>query len=293
MFQNNKKMLRKTFLAIILMSGVFFAEASVIINELMPKNVSYLMDDKLQYSGWAELYNSGAEAVDITNYFLSDRTNRPTKWKFESSSPIQDEDGNPIDGEPVIIEAGQYLLVYLDEVESFSPYHTNFKLDVENGALYLSDETGTIIDELKYDTTYRNMSVGRLTDGSAEIGTFAVPSPGKSNEGGKFLTKQTEMPSFSLKPGFYKDAQTIEMSVKDKNAKIYYTTNGSEPTPQSTPYTEPIIIKKNTPIRAAAFVDGEISSKINTASYFIDEREINIPVVALVAEPELIYGDSF
>ena len=42
-------MLRKTFLAVILFSGVFFAEASVIINELMPKNVSYLMDDKLQY----------------------------------------------------------------------------------------------------------------------------------------------------------------------------------------------------------------------------------------------------
>lgn len=286
-------MLRKTFLAVILFSGVFFAEASVIINELMPKNVSYLMDDKLQYSGWAELYNSGAEPVDITNYFLSDRADKPTKWRFESSTPLQDEDGDSIDGEPVVIEAGQYLLVYLDEVESFTPYHTNFKLDVEIGGLYLSDETGTIIDELKYDTTYRNMSVGRLTDGSTEIGTFAVPSPGKSNEGGKFLTKQTEKPSFSLKPGFYKEAQTIEISVKNKNAKIYYTTNGSEPTPQSTLYTEPIIIEKNTPIRAAAFVDGEISSEINTASYFINEREIDIPVVALVAEPELIYGDSF
>lgn len=286
-------MLRKTILSVLLLSIVCSLNASVIINELMPKNVSYLMDDKLQYSGWVELYNSGAEAVDISSYFLSDRSNKPTKWKFESSVPTIDEDGEELDAEPVIIEAGQYLLVYLDEEESFYPYHANFKLDVEMGGLFLSDETGTIIDEMKYDTTYRNMSIGRLTDSSDKIGVFSVPSPGKSNDGGKFLTKQTEQPTFSLKPGFYKDEQTIEMVAKDKNAKIYYTTNGSEPTPQSTLYTEAIVINKNTPLRAAAFVEGEISSEITTASYFINERDIDLPVVALVAEPELIYGDSF
>lgn len=287
------KMLKKTTIVAIFIFAAISAQASIIINELMPKNVSYIMDDKLQYSGWAELYNSGAEEVDITNYFLSDREVKPTKWKFESSTPLVDEDDDPVDAHPLIIQPGQYLLVYLDEAESFTPLHANFKLDTEDGALFLADETGKIIDVLKYDTTYRNMSIGRLTDGSDKIGVFAIPTPGKSNDGGEFLTKQTEQPSFSLKPGFYKGEQTLKITAKDKNAKIYYTTNGSEPSPQSNLYTEEIIIKKNTPIRAAAFVEGEISSNITTASYFIDEREINIPVVALVAEPELIYGDSF
>ena len=66
-------MLKKTTIVAIFIFAAISAQASIIINELMPKNVSYIMDDKLQYSGWAELYNSGAEEVDITNYFLFER----------------------------------------------------------------------------------------------------------------------------------------------------------------------------------------------------------------------------
>lgn len=286
-------MLRKTVFAVILCSATIVAQASVIINELMPKNVSFVMDDKLQYSGWAELYNSGAEAVDISLYFLSDRAYKPTKWQFESATPTTDEDGDPVEAEPLIIGPGEYLLVYLDEAESFTPLHANFKLDTEKGAIFLSDETGTIIDEMTYDTTYRNTSFGRLTDGNVLTGTIDIPTPGRSNDGCKFLTKQTEAPTFSLAAGFYEGDQKVTISTTNKEAKIYYTTNGSEPTPKSTLYSKEITLKKNTPLRAAAFVDGEIGSEITTASYFINEREITLPVVALVAEPALIYGDSF
>ena len=43
------------------------------------------------------------------------------------------------------------------------------------------------------------------------------------------------------------------MKCKEKEATIYYTIDGSEPTENSTYYKEPIVVSKTTPVRFAAF----------------------------------------
>ncbi len=51
-----------------------------------------------------------------------------------------------------------------------------------------------------------------------------------------------EAPSFSKISGFYENDFLLTLSHDDKNAQIYFTLDGSEPTANSTPYADPIPI---------------------------------------------------
>lgn len=269
-------------MASLLLSSVAFG--SVVINELMPKNVSYMVSDSFQFSGWAELYNSGAEAVDITTLFFSDTSSISNKWQ-----PTANEK-HP---EATIIQPHGYLTIYFDEDENPSPAHANFKLPAKKGGLYLFDESGRQIDRMVYDTAYRNVSYGRTQDGGNTKAFFVQATPGASNDGAKTSDKQTPRPSFSLKAGFYQGEQTINISVSDGSAEIYYTLDGQEPTKEKgIRYQEPIRINQNTPVRAAAYSEGKLPSDVTAATYFVNERNINLPVVSVVVDPEFLYDEQ-
>ena len=65
-----------------------------------------------------------------------------------------------------------------------------------------------------------------------------------------------------------------------QGATIRYTLDGSEPTPQSTPYTQPISVSTTTILRAAATTDTERITPIATATYiFVDDvlQQSNTP----------------
>lgn len=257
---------------------------SIVINEVMPKNVCSSVDDNFQFSSWAELYNSGAEDVDVSSYFLSDTSTISDKWRIVN----EDESSR------LVIKSGGYLVIYLDgSTEDPLPLHASFKLPAKRGALYLFDESGRQVDRLSYDTTYRNTSYGRVEDGAKTFGFFLNPTLGASNNGTKTSSVQTPTPTFSLKPGFYSGEQSVSINDEDGSAEIYYTTDGSEPTKtKGIRYEHPIQLSKNTPLRAAAYHEGQIPSNVFSATYFINEREISLPVVSVVADPEYLTGDD-
>ena len=62
-------------------------------------------------------------------------------------------------------------------------------------------------------------------------------------------------PTFSIKGGVYYEAQEVALSATE-GAKIYYTTNGDEPTTSSIEYTAPIEVATTTTIKAIAVLDG-------------------------------------
>ncbi|MBR5639006.1 MAG: DNA/RNA non-specific endonuclease [Muribaculaceae bacterium] len=75
-------------------------------------------------------------------------------------------------------------------------------------------------------------------------------------------------PTFSPGGGTYTSAQTVTISTTTSGATIYYTTNGSTPTTNSTAYTGAITVSANMTIKAIAVKDG-VSSTVATASYII------------------------
>lgn len=277
----NKKFL---LLTTVLMMSSSLLFGSVVINEVMPKNVTSSVDNNYQFSGWAELYNSGAEPVDVSLYFFSDTSLVPDKWQMVPDSKHPEKS---------VIQPGGFLVVYFDGAEKPTPFHASFKLPAKKGGLYLFDEAGLLVDRIIYDTTYRNISYGHLEDGAKENVYFLNPTKGTSNNGTKTSDRQTAEPSFDLTPGFYAEEQSVNISSPDASAEIYYTLDGSEPTKKKGKlYEGTLHLTKNTPLRAAAYRDDEIPSNVVTATYFIGERNINLPVVSVVSDPDYVTGDE-
>ncbi len=76
-------------------------------------------------------------------------------------------------------------------------------------------------------------------------------------------------PTFSPEGGTYYETQNVSISCSTVGATIYYTLDGSDPTPNSTVYAEPIMVSENVTIKAIAMKDGFDDSNIATAEYNI------------------------
>jgi hypothetical protein len=83
-------------------------------------------------------------------------------------------------------------------------------------------------------------------------------------------------PSFSPAAGNYTSAQTVTLTDATAGATIYYTTNGSTPTPSSAVYSEPIMVSSSTTLEAIATASGYAASAIGSAAYAINDLGPNI-----------------
>jgi N-acetylneuraminic acid mutarotase len=82
-------------------------------------------------------------------------------------------------------------------------------------------------------------------------------------------------PTFSVAPGAYTTAQSVGISDSTSGEIIYYTTNGTTPTPSSTPYSGPITVSSSETLRAIATATGYSTSAVASAAY-----TINLPLAA-------------
>ncbi len=64
------------------------AQASVVINEFMSSNGTTLADEDGASEDWIELHNTGGEAVDLSDWGLSDNAGNPFKWRFPAGTTI-------------------------------------------------------------------------------------------------------------------------------------------------------------------------------------------------------------
>lgn len=74
-------------------------------------------------------------------------------------------------------------------------------------------------------------------------------------------------PTFSPAEGAYIDTQNVTISCETEGATIYYTTDGNDPTTESTVYSTPIEVSANTTIKAFAAKKDYTSSSIVSATY--------------------------
>ncbi len=101
-----------------------------------------------------------------------------------------------------------------------------------------------------------------------DVRFFSPPTPGAPN-GASFLGV-VEDATFSQQRGHFSSPFNLSLSTPTAGASIYYTTNGSEPVPNTAGtflYTAPININKTTNFRAAAFRTGFKTSNVTTQSY--------------------------
>ena len=77
-------------------------------------------------------------------------------------------------------------------------------------------------------------------------------------------------PTFSPEAGVYTSAQSVTIACETEDATIYYTLDGTDPTANSTVFSDAIEISENTTIKAFAVKEGMLDSEIASATYNIE-----------------------
>ncbi|MCK4746333.1 MAG: CotH kinase family protein, partial [Bacteroidales bacterium] len=96
--------------------------------------------------------------------------------------------------------------------------------------------------------------------------------------------------SFSPEGGLYAGGQMISIS-SDAGSAIYYTTDGSIPTTESTVYKNPININGTEVFRAKVFHDNMLPSEVVTHTYIVDEPS-TLPVISITTPPEFLWDEE-
>jgi hypothetical protein len=95
---------------------------------------------------------------------------------------------------------------------------------------------------------------------------FSPPTPGAANDIG--YSGIVNAPQFSVERGLFEAPITVALTSATAGAAVYWTTNGSAPTPSSGAlYTAPLLVTNITFLRAAAFLPDFIPSEAITHSY--------------------------
>ena len=86
--------------------------------------------------------------------------------------------------------------------------------------------------------------------------------------------KQAAMPKASVVPGEVDWGTAITLSTSTEGASVYYTVDGSQPTKDSILYKEPIVVEKDTVIKAIAVKKGFVDSIPAIYSYTIPQCSV-------------------
>ena len=167
--------------------------------------------------------------------------------------------------------------------------HTNFSLKREGGeTLVLSDAAGTAIDFLTLPPQEKDRTYGRFPDGTGEFAYLLLPTPRTDNDSHTSVsrfpapTPPTITPPAGLATNSVSVEITVDLPVDDFT--IRYTTNGDTPTTGSTLYEGPVEFSRDTVVRAAAFIDGRLATRVATSSYFglvPEHSTLELPVMAI------------
>ena len=240
----------------------------LVINEAMVYNTSVNRQADGEYYDWVELKNVSEEPVELSDYYLSDDKNDYLLWQLPERS----------------LAPGACIVIYCSGNEDLSTdanIHSNFSLNSVSESLFLSSAAQKcVVDYVWLHDLGKGQTMGRI-DGENGYFYLSTPTPGSDNYGTSYRSV-TPRPDPLTEPGIYNDVESVVVEL-DGDGAMYYTLDGSIPTLNSTPYTEPITLTATTVVRAIAVHDGSAPSRALSASYIINENH-TLPVLSLATD---------
>lgn len=292
--------------------------AKIYINEVLSSNDTSEQDEDGDFSDWLELWNAGAEAVELTGWGLSDTYSSPFKWTFGD----------------VTIQPNEFLVVWASSknrpaITNGNQLHANFAISAGGEEIILTRPDGTLEDEFEPIAIPTDFSLGRQPDGTGPWKYFAVHTPGAANLGTGYDIILPP-PTFSVAGGFFTTNVALELSTTETGAVVRYTLDGSEPTDTSPIFTNTLSLgsKAGTSndlseirtnfqptgpdhyegweppagevfkfhvVRARTFKADSLTSPALTQSYLIDTAGTNrytLPVVSIATGKTNLFADD-
>ena len=254
------------------------------INEIMQSNIECIMDDIHEFpDSWVELYNPTDAAINLKDYQIYDKKDKPKKaWQLPDKT----------------IEAKGYVIIYCDKEEKEdNRLHTNFRLESGKGCKLYLFKNKEVVDSLPADMKKMpapDVAFGRETDGADKWGYQLTATPGKTNCG-KTTKNILGAPVFSENGRVGNTALNLTLSLPEgapDGAYITYTTNGSEPKANGTKYSKAISISKTTVVRAKVFCDGWLSPMSTAQSYIFHPRTMTVPIFSVQTDDKYLNDKS-
>ncbi len=122
-------------------------------------------------------------------------------------------------------------------------------------------------------TELSNLYTAPITvDYSLTLKAVAINSGVSSTVKSAAYTIVVDTPVFTPDGGIYSTAQNVTITCATVGASIHYTTDGSDPTESSLLYAVPIVVDRNTRLKAKAFYNGA-SSEVKSALYTVGYQE--------------------
>ena len=158
---------------------------TLVINEFMAQNASFIQDPCENYDDWIEIYNYGGASIDIGGMYLTDDLSDPDKWMVPTGNPSA-----------TTISPYGYVLIWADDQTWQGTLHTSFKLSASGGEdIGLYDPNRNPIDTISnFGAQDSDNSYGRYPNGGGTWQDFihdtnTPPTPGASN-GGDLIERQ-------------------------------------------------------------------------------------------------------
>jgi len=149
----------------------------LIITEIQAKNRKTLRDAQGSTPDWIEVYNPGAEAVDLTGWRLRHQTGR---YAFEGRLG-----GNGVSvAGPLLLKPGEYRLIYcMDSSQTVSGNLAfGFQLEAQTGRIHWADPRGQIVQDLTQNWADFPADESLIYDFTLKSWSWSkAPTPGQQN----------------------------------------------------------------------------------------------------------------
>ena len=236
----------------------------LVINEAVTYNDDFYFHAGDWYD-WVELKNVSGETIQLSDYYVTDDSDEPTKFRLPETA----------------LAPGKTFVVFCGEsVMATASVHAPFKLDSAGDCFYIYRLDGSLCDYVSLYGLPLNHSKGRI-DGQSGFFLFPTRTPAAANGYG---ARRTAMrPESVTAPGVYNGVSGVDVELAGEGT-IYYTLNGNLPDTASYVYSGPIHLTKTTLIRAISVTNGKLRSETASFTYVINENH-NLPVVCIALEP--------
>jgi gliding motility-associated-like protein len=250
------------------------------INEYSAANINRseakFRDFSFDTPDWIELYNDEVtKSIFVNGYYLSDNADDKKRYRIPAVPQIS-------------IPPGGYLVIFCsgkDTVVNFGTkkeIHTNFKLTQTKAIaeqIFLSDNNGTVLDNVTIKRNQPNHSWGRYFDGPVALSppvknrkfyVYVRPTPGTFNDSNKVGVGPTKKitayidylksPEMKTQPGFKANGFLIDfkpiypVTTQPQQALMYSLTNqipSYKPGGANQPDTFPIVRVASPPSQTA------------------------------------------